>query len=116
VDATVVRLTDGVFRNIGPMETGIELRCGRTALLQSGNIRIIVTEHVAPANDPAFFHLHGIAIEKERLLFVKAKNHFRAAFDAICTEITDIDAPGPACLDMTVLPFIAELKARIPKG
>ena len=115
VDATVVRLTDGTFRNIGPMETGIELRCGRTALLQSGNIRIIVTEHVAPANDPAFFHLHGIEIEKEPLLFVKAKNHFRAAFDAICTEIIDIDAPGPACLDMRMLPFIPELKARIPE-
>lgn len=115
VEATVERLTDGTFRNIGPMETGIELRCGRTALLKSGNISIIVTEHVAPANDPAFYHLHGIEIEKEQLLFVKAKNHFRAAFDSICTEIIDIDAPGPACLDMTMLPFIAELKARIPK-
>ena len=115
VEATVVRLTDGVFRNIGPMETGIELNCGRTALLQSGNISVIVTEHVAPANDPAFFHLHGIDIEKEELLFVKAKNHFRAAFDAICVEIIDVDAPGPACLDMTMLPFIPELKARIPK-
>lgn len=115
VEATVEKLTDGVFRNIGPMETGIELRCGRTALLKSGNISIIVTEHVAPANDPAFFHLHGIEIEKEQLLFVKAKNHFRAAFDAICTEIIDVDAPGPACLDMRMLPFIPELKARIPK-
>jgi microcystin degradation protein MlrC len=115
VEATVLKLTDGVFRTIGPMETGIELRCGRTALLKSGNIGIIVTEHVAPANDPAFFHLHGIEIEKEHLLFVKAKNHFRAAFDAICTEIIDIDAPGPACLDMTMLPFIPELKARIPR-
>ncbi|MDQ8730942.1 M81 family metallopeptidase [Bradyrhizobium sp. LHD-71] len=113
-EATVVKLTDGVFRNIGPMETGIELRCGRTALLQSGNISIIVTEFVAPANDPAFFHLHGVDIENEQLLFVKAKNHFRAAFDAICSEIIDIDAPGPACLDMTMLPFIPELKARIP--
>jgi microcystin degradation protein MlrC len=115
LEATVVKLTDGVFRNIGPMETGIELRCGRTALLKSGNISIIVTEFVAPANDPAFFHLHGIDIENEQLLFVKAKNHFRAAFDAICSEIVDIDAPGPACLDMTMLPFIPELKARIPK-
>jgi microcystin degradation protein MlrC len=115
VEATVAKLTDGVFRTIGPMETGIELRCGRTALLKSGNISIIVTEHVAPANDPAFFHLHGIAIEKEHLLFVKAKNHFRAAFGSICDEIIDIDAPGPACLDMTKLPFIPELKARIPK-
>jgi microcystin degradation protein MlrC len=115
LDATVVKLTDGVFRNIGPMETGIELRCGNSAVLKCGNISIIVTEFVAPANDPAFFHLHGIDIEQERLLCVKAKNHFRAAFDAICTEIIDIDAPGPACLDMTMLPFIPELKARIPK-
>ncbi len=115
VEATVAKLTDGVFRNIGPMETGIELRCGRTALLKCGNISVIVTEFVAPANDPAFFHLHGIDIENEQLLFVKAKNHFRAAFDAICTEIIDIDAPGPACLDMRMLPFIPELKARIPK-
>jgi microcystin degradation protein MlrC len=114
VEATVARLTDGVFRNIGPMETGIELRCGRTALLKCGNISVIVTEFVAPANDPAFFHLHGIDIENEQLLFVKAKNHFRAAFDSICTEIIDIDAPGPACLDMRMLPFIPELKARIP--
>jgi microcystin degradation protein MlrC len=115
VEATVAKLTDGVFRNIGPMETGIELRCGRTALLKCGNISVIVTEFVAPANDPAFFHLHGIDIENELLLFVKAKNHFRAAFDSICSEIIDIDAPGPACLDMRMLPFIPELKARIPK-
>lgn len=115
-DATVVKLTDGVFRNIGPMETGIELRCGRTALLKCGNISVIVTEFVAPANDPAFFHLHGIDIANEQMLFVKAKNHFRAAFDDICNEIIDIDAPGPACLDMTMLPFIPELKARIPNA
>lgn len=116
LDATVVKLTDGVFRNIGPMETGIELHCGRTAVLRTGQISIIVTEFVAPANDPAFFHLHGIDIENERLLCVKAKNHFRAAFEAICADIIDIDAPGPACLDMTKLPFIPELKARIPKA
>lgn len=114
LDAEVVKLTDGVYRNIGPMETGIELRCGNSAVLKSGNISIIVTEFVTPANDPAFFHLHGIDIENERLLCVKAKNHFRAAFDTLCTEIIDIDAPGPACLDMNMLPFIPELKARIP--
>lgn len=113
--ASVVKLTNGLFRNIGPMETGIQLSCGRSALLKSGNISIIVTEVAAPANDPAFFHLHGIDIENERLLCVKAKNHFRAAFETICTEIIDIDAPGPACLDMNMLPFIPELKARIPK-
>ena len=85
-------------------------------MLRSGNLRIVVTEVVAPANDPAFYHLHGIAIENERLLLVKAKNHFRAAFAAICAEIIDIDAPGPACLDMRMLPYIDDLKPAVAQA
>ena len=114
--ARVEKLTDGVFRNVGPMETGIELRCGRTAVLRAGNLRIIVTEVVAPANDPAFYHLHGIALESGRVLLVKAKNHFRAAFATICAEIIDIDAPGPACLDMRMLPYIDVLKPAVAQA
>lgn len=108
VQTRVERFTDGVFRNSGPMETGVRTRCGRTVLLSlqdQAHIRIIVTETVAPANDPAFYALHGIDLEDLRLLCVKAKNHFRAAFQARCIAIIDVDAPGPACLDFHRLPF-----------
>ncbi len=112
--ATVERLTDGVFTNHGPMETGMITRCGRTAMLRlrdRPNIRVIITEAVAPANDPAFFDLHQIELrpvdrdDSVRLLCVKAKNHFRGAFESLCAAIIPVDAPGPAALDLALLPF-----------
>lgn len=99
----VERFTDGEFTNSGPMETGLSVRCGPTVVLRHGCLEIIVTTHVAPCNDPAFFALHGIRLEHTRLLCVKAKNHFRAAFAPLCERIVDIDAPGPAMLDLKAL-------------
>jgi microcystin degradation protein MlrC len=106
--AIVERITDGVFRNEGPMEAGIEVRCGGSAVLRvqgQHDVRIIVTERVVPADDPAFYRLHAIDSTSLRLLCVKAKNHFRAAFATRCIDIIDCDAPGPACADLSQLPF-----------
>jgi len=108
VHATVEHLTDGHFRNSGPMQTGVARFCGPSAVLRlvaKPSIRIIVTERVAAADDPAFYALHGVELAELRLLCVKAKNHFRAAFAELCTRIIDCDAPGPACLDLSLLPF-----------
>ena len=80
--ARVLRYTDGVFVNSGPMETGLAVHCGPTVVLAVGAAQLIVTTHVAPCNDPAFFDLHGIDLARTRLLCVKAKNHFRAASPA----------------------------------
>ena len=100
VEATVIRLTDGRFRNIGPMETNLPVALGRTAVLEVEGIRVIVTESCQAPNDPAYFALHGIDPATTRLLCVKAKNHFRAAFAPICSTIIEIDAPGPASADL----------------
>lgn len=108
ITATVERLTDGRFVNTGPMHHGVERRCGATALLRIAGLpdaRVIVTERVVAADDPAFYELHGIDLSALRLLCVKAKNHFRAAFAQRCVAIVDCDAPGPACLDLARLPF-----------
>jgi len=101
-------ITDGRFRNVGPMETGVERRCGGSVLLRIADqpsVRVIVSRQVSPCDDPAFFHLHGIAPEVVRLLCVKAKNHFRGAFASRCVAIIDCDAPGPAMADLNGLPF-----------
>jgi microcystin degradation protein MlrC len=108
VRAIVERETDGRFRNVGPMQNGVERHCGRSVVLRAAdqpNVRIIVTEQVVPNDDPAFYALHGIDLDATRLLCVKAKNHFRAAFATRCIEIIDCDVPGPACLDLSKLPF-----------
>jgi microcystin degradation protein MlrC len=96
VDADVLRLTQGEFRNVGPTERGLTVAAGRTALLGVRDIRVIVTERVVPASDPAFFALHGIDLARTRLLCVKANDRFRAAFQDRCAAIVDVDCPGPA--------------------
>jgi microcystin degradation protein MlrC len=104
----VERLTDGMFRNTGPMMTGVLRSCGQSVLLRledQPSVRVIVTERIAPADDPAFYALHGVDPAALRLLCVKAKNHFRAAFAERCVDIIDCDAPGPACQDLSQLPF-----------
>lgn len=97
----VRRLTDGRFRNTGPMETNLPVDLGRTAVLDINGIRVIVTETCQSPNDPAYFALHGIDLEATRLLCAKAKNHFRAAFGPLCSAIIEIDAPGPASPDLS---------------
>ena len=105
IEADVARLTRGEFRNAGPMEHGLAVSLGRTAVLNARGLQVIVTERIGPANDPAFFALHGIDLARTRLLCVKAKNHFRAAFSGRCAAIIDADCPGPAAADLRTLPF-----------
>lgn len=99
----VERLTDGRYTQSGPMERGLQVDCGTTVVLRAGHLRIIVTTHVTGCNDPAFFALHGVDLDATRLLCVKAKNHFRAAFQDRCQAIVDVDTPGPATLRLETL-------------
>jgi microcystin degradation protein MlrC len=64
--------------------------------------------HRGPANDPAFFAAHGIDLAATRLLCVKAKNHFRAAFAERCAAIIDVDCPGPAMVDVEKLRHVID--------
>jgi microcystin degradation protein MlrC len=100
--------TPGRYRGSAGLLDGADVQLGDTVLLAvvgRPNIRIIVTSRVDPCIDLAFYRLHGIDFARERLLLVKGKNHFRAAAGTLCAEIIDVDAPGPACLDFTRLPY-----------
>ncbi|HSU77798.1 MAG TPA: M81 family metallopeptidase, partial [Burkholderiales bacterium] len=105
LDVEVERVTDGRFRNAGPMERGLEVNLGRTAVLKSAALRVIVTASCQAPNDPEYFRLHGVDLGAVELVCAKAKNHFRAAFGALCDPIIEVDTPGPAAADLAALPF-----------
>lgn len=105
VEARVLRLAQARFVNAGPMEQGMTVDLGPSVVLDVEGIQVIVTGACGPANDPAFFTAHGIDLAATRLLCVKAKNHFRAAFESRCAAIIDVDCPGPAMADLGRLPF-----------
>lgn len=102
---TVLRLTDGDYVNAGPMMHGLPMSLGPTAVIGVGSVSIVVTTACGSAHDPAFFTLHGIDVDAVAVLCVKAKNHFRAAFGTVCPMMIDIDAPGPAALDIARFRF-----------
>lgn len=103
--AQVARFTEGRYRNEGPMEAGLSVDCGASVVLVAGSVSVIVVTHGGVANDPAFFRLHGFDPDAPCVLAVKAKNHFRAAFDRRCSLIVESDTPGPAAADLSKLPF-----------
>ncbi len=104
----VERLTDGTFVNDGPMWRGMAVDLAGSALFALADnpmVRVVVTGACVSPNDPAYFRLHGIDTTQFRVLAVKAKNHFRAAFADRCARIVDVDTPGPATADVGALPF-----------
>lgn len=112
VHARVARLTHARFVNEGPMERGLAVDLGDSAVLDVDGVEVVVTSRVGAANDPAFFAAQGIDLAQVRLLCVKAKNHFRAAFEPLCARIVDVDCPGPASADLRSLPFRHALPSR----
>jgi len=113
----VVRLTDGRFVNDGPMWRGMAVDLAGSALFElaaNPMIQVIVTGACVSPNDPAYFRLHGIDLAAIRILAVKAKNHFRAAFADVCARIVDVDTPGPATADVAALPFRNVPPAMLP--
>lgn len=105
LDVKVERVTDGRFRNSGPMETGLEVNLGRTAVLRHEALRIIVTSSCQSPNDAEYFRLHGIDLAEVDLVCAKAKNHFRAAFGTVFDPIVEVDTAGPASADLASLGF-----------
>ena len=94
LEVEVERVTDGRFRNAGPMEKGLEVSLGRTAVLRAGMLRIIVTQSCQAPNDAEYFRLHGIDLGEVDLVCAKAKNHFRAAFGEVFDPIIEVDTAG----------------------
>jgi len=115
-EARVVRLTDGRFVNEGPMEQGLPVDLGPTALLDLDGIRVIVTSSCQSPNDRGYFVLHGLDPARAGLVCVKAKNHFRAAFGGTFRRIIDCDTAGPAALDLARLPFRNVPRERLPRA
>jgi microcystin degradation protein MlrC len=105
IEAQIAVLTDGRFRNHGPMETGLAVDLGRTAVIRSDHLQVILTESCQAPNDLGYFRLHGIDLGDVDVLLAKAKNHFRAAFTPLCEAILDAETPGPAMAAMARLPF-----------
>ncbi len=101
----VEKLTHGRFTNLGPMEKNLHADLGTTTLLKANRLYIIVTSKNVPVNDRAYFDLHGLRLYDFAIVYVKAKNHFRSAFEGQFDRIIEVETPGPAASELTTFSF-----------
>lgn len=98
--AYVKCVTDGQFTQQSPMGAGAHINLGKMARLVIGGIDVIVGSRRAQTLDPELFLLHGIDVERYKIVAFKSSAHFRAAFEPIAAEIIHATTPGLNSVDI----------------
>jgi len=105
VTGCVKLLTDGVYRNIGPMSAGDLNSMGLTAVLDVGGVQVVViSDHVEP-HDLAAFTAVGIAPQRLSVLMLKSRVHWRAGLRSLAHAVVECNGTGVCTSDYTALAF-----------
>jgi microcystin degradation protein MlrC len=105
ITGKVARITDGEFVVTGPMATGIRVRMGRTAVLDTGAMQIVVSERRAEPSDLGVFTHAGIDPRRKRYVLIKSRQHFRAGFEPIARHIVLCDGDGVTSSDLSLFDY-----------
>jgi len=98
-------ITDGQFTVTGPMATGTTIRMGRTAVLDTGKIQIVVSEKRSEPFDLGVFTHCGIDPRRKRYVLIKSRQHFRAGFEPIAKHIVMCDGDGCTASDLKLFKY-----------
>ena len=104
-DCVVKSLHNGEFVLEGPASRGVESTMGPAAVLQAGQLMILVNHSGASCRDPQFYRSAGIEPTLCRLVDMKACTSFRAAYEPISALICNTITPGAAGVELKTLPF-----------
>jgi len=104
-EAVVKMLSDGTFRNDGPMNAGVETSMGPTAVLRIGGVDVVTISSRIQTIDLQVFLSQGIDPTAKSVLVVKSVQHYRAAYAPIAREIVLVDSGGICSPDISRLNF-----------
>ena len=105
VTGKVTRITDGEFMVTGPMATGMRVRMGRTAVLDTGAMQIVIAERRSEPFDLGVFTHCGIDPRRKKYVLIKSRQHFRAGFEPIARHIVLCDGDGCTSSDLNLFTF-----------
>jgi len=114
VEAEVRLISDGRYVNDGPMMAGLPVDLGPSTVLRcrlSGapaattDVDVLVTTRAETPIDLNVFRAHGIEPTALRVIGLKGKGHFRAAFEPIASRVILFEGPGISGADLSRLPF-----------
>jgi microcystin degradation protein MlrC len=91
VTGTVRLLADGRFRS---ESFGEEWYAGPTAVIEAANFTLVVSTRAVNLYDRSFFYAHGQDPQRFDAVVVKSPYCQHHMYDAWCTRMVDVDAPG----------------------
>jgi len=93
VSGKIRTITDGRFiHKAGAV--GLPADVGRTAVIDVDGIEVILTEKSHAPNDPEIYRRNGIEPRDKKILVLKSRGHFRAAYEPFSKKVIEVDAPG----------------------
>ncbi len=101
VTARIRSLHDGHF----VYENGTTGNGGRTAVLTTGSISLLVTERPVYVVGRRVFQAFGLEPQDFDLVVVKSPNGFRTWYESIASLIVPIDVPGSTSANLKSLPY-----------
>ena len=87
------------------MATGSPMNLGRTAVLRSGGVDIVVSERRHEPFDTGCFTHAGIDPATRRYILIKSRQHFRAGFDPIAKNVILVAGAGVCSSDYSMFDF-----------
>ena len=94
LEAYVKTISDGVYLRKGPMAQGATDSMGRTVVIKTGGVEVILTEERSQPLDAEVLRSVGIEPRDRKLIALKSAVHYRADYTSIAHEILEVDTPG----------------------
>lgn len=98
--------SDGAYVGDGPMAGGLRQSWGPTAVVQVGDIEIMVVSVRSQMLDLQQFRAFGIDPAAKTVVALKSMQHFRAAFEPIAGEVIVCDSGALCTPDLSQLPYV----------
>jgi microcystin degradation protein MlrC len=105
VTGTVKTISNGRFRNRGPMSRGVQMDMGPTVVLDTGAVEIVlISQHQEPFDINCLLSL-GIDPTQKRYVMLKSRIHWRAGLGALAKAVVECAGVGVCTSDYGQLEF-----------
>ena len=105
VTGTVKTISNGRYRNRGPMARGMQMDMGASVVLDTGPVEIVlISRHVEPSDLNCLVSL-GIDPMEKRYVMLKSRIHWRAGLGRMAKAVVDCAGVGVCTSDYGQLQF-----------
>src|SRR6266446_590342 len=105
VNGTVKTISNGRYRNRGPMGRGVQMDMGAAVVLDTGRAEIVlISRHVEPSDLNCLSSL-GIDPMQKRYVMLKSRIHWRAGLGPLAKAVVDCAGVGVCTSDYGQLQF-----------